>query len=41
MARYKKDEVIAIDHENVIFHVECYDGNLTEIEDGILFLKMT
>ena len=33
MARYKRDEVIAIDDENGIFHVKCYDGNLTEIEE--------
>ena len=33
MARYEKDEVIAIDDENGIFHVDCYGGNLTEIEE--------
>jgi hypothetical protein len=33
MARYKRDEVIALDAENGIFHVDCYDGNLNEIEE--------
>ena len=33
MSKYKIDEVIAIDDENGIFHVECYDGNLNEIEE--------
>ena len=33
MARYKRDEVIAIDDENGIFHVDCYEGDLNVIEE--------
>ena len=33
MAFDKRDEIIAIDDENGLFHVDCYGGNLNEIEE--------
>jgi hypothetical protein len=32
MSYFKEDEIVAIEDEFEIFHVNCYDGNVSELK---------
>ena len=39
MGYYHQEEVIAICDDNHLFHLECYDGNMDEIEEDQVITK--